>query len=118
MSFNSIDFYHLAIWLDTQQDSNLIEARMRTIISKAYYGAFLFARDKAGITDNSGYVHELVQKHYYAVKKSKLANDLNKLRFERNKADYKLNQTITPLNAKNALSISRNILKNLGATLN
>lgn len=64
MAFKPVDYYHLAGWL-YQQTIPQSEALARAVISKSYYGAFLEARDKVGITDKSAGVHKKVHDHYF-----------------------------------------------------
>ncbi len=116
MAFNPIDYYHLAGWLYSQQNS-YDEARARAIISKAYYGAFLEARNKAGITDKSLGVHKKVHDYYFNAGHLALANRLDDARIKRNDADYDTALNITSMDSGNALKRVKKILQELGVTL-
>lgn len=116
MAFNPVDFYHLAGWLFAQQNPH-DEARARAIISKAYYGAFLEARNKAGITDKSPGVHKKVRAHYYCKGHLALANRLDDSRIKRNGADYDTALTITSRDSGKALKLAKKILQDLGVAL-
>lgn len=117
MAFNPVDFYHLAGWLYAQQNPHN-EARARAIISKAYYGAFLEARNKAGITDKSSGVHKKVHDYYFNAGRLALANRLDDSRVKRNNADYDTALTITSKGSGNALKLAKKILQDLGVALN
>jgi len=116
MAFDPVDFYHLAGWLYAQQTPH-DEARARAIISKAYYGAFLEARNKASITDKSSGVHKKVHDHYCNARRLALANRLDDSRVKRNNADYDTALTITSKDSGNALKLAKKILQDLGITL-
>ena len=117
MAFKQVDYYYLASWLYKQQNP-YDEARTRAVISKAYYGAFLEARNKAGIADKSGQVHAKVHDHYINVGKLALANRLDESRLKRNEADYDTTLTITSMDSGKALGRARKILQELGVVLN
>lgn len=116
MAFNPVDYYHLAGWLYAQQNPHE-EARARAIVSKAYYGAFLEARNKAGISDKSSGVHKKVHTHYFNTGRLALANRLDELRIKRNDADYDTALTITSMDSGNALKRAKKILQELGVIL-
>jgi len=116
MAFNPVDFYHLAGWLYAQQPPH-DEARARAIVSKAYYGAFLEARNKAGITDKSLGVHKKVHDHYFYNGSLALANRLDDSRIKRNDADYDTALAITSRDSGNALKLAKRILQELGIAL-
>jgi len=116
MAFNPVDYYHLAGWLYKQQNPHS-EALARTVISTAYYGAFLEARDKAGIADKSSVVHKKVHDHYFTAGKLALANWLDVSRVKRNDADYDTTLTVTSMDSGKALARAKKILQELGVTL-
>lgn len=116
MAFKPVDYYYLAGWLYKQQYPHS-EALARTVISKAYYGAFLEARDKAGIVDKSPGVHRTVYEHYSSAGKPALANRLDGSRVKRNDADYNTTRTITSRDSGIALARAKKILQELGVTL-
>ncbi len=90
MSFNWEDYVHLSQDL-INLDGNK-ESYVRTSISRAYYGVFCIARDKAGLkTLKSTNAHKTVITTYKnSLDRSKklVGQRLDKLRKSRNKADY------------------------------
>lgn len=116
MPFNPVDFYHLVSWLYAQQSPHY-EARARAIISRAYYGAFLEARNRAGITDKSLGVHQKVHDHYSKAGRAALANRLDDSRKRRNDADYDTTVSLTSMDSGKALKQARKILEELGVAL-
>lgn len=116
MAFKPVDYYHLAGWLFKQQNP-YDEARARTVVSKAYYGAFLEARNNAGIADKSSGVHKKVHDHYFKAGKLALANRLDDSRIKRNDADYDTSLAITSMDSGKALARARKILQELGVVL-
>ncbi len=116
MAFKPVDFYYLAGWLFKQQNPH-DEARARAVVSKAYYGAFLEARDKAGIADKSSGVHKKVHDYYFTAGKLALANRLDELRIKRNEADYDTTLTITSRDSGKALAQTKKILEELGVAI-
>lgn len=114
MAFKPVDYYYLAGWLYQQQHPHPHgEALARTVISKAYYGAFLEARNKAGIADKSPGVHKTVHDHYSKAGKSALANRLDESRLKRNEADYDTTLTITSRDSGKALAQAKKFCKSL-----
>ena len=94
--FNPILFYDLASELykniTPDQQDKFMQATARTIISRAYYSAFLIARDQAGCTTQEsphsaviGYFNKNKNQQY-----RKIANKLKDLRIRRNQSDYDL----------------------------
>jgi uncharacterized protein (UPF0332 family) len=86
------------------------EAAYRAVTSRAYYGAFLEARDFLGLQnayDKS--MHSLVGS---AMKKKnrKIANALSALKRLRVKADYRNQEVMTLQDAKNSLRNAKNII--------
>jgi uncharacterized protein (UPF0332 family) len=81
----------------------------RSAISRAYYAAFLHTRNKAGITEMSGAVHQMTIDFCYNVGCNKIAQKLDNLRLERNRADYDLhrhfNQVLAGQQIKRAYDI-------------
>lgn len=113
MAFKPVDYYHLAGWLYTQTIPQN-EALTRAVISKSYYGAFLEARNKAGITDKTGTVHKKVHDYYFNIGSHSLANQLDVSRIQRNDADYDTAVTITSMDSGKALKRAKKILQELG----
>ena len=105
MSFNWIEYLDLAKELkkDTENNKNIIEAKTRTTISRAYYFAFNFVKNYLISTgeefSKTAKVHrevieklrDIAEKEVNSDKRKKLietATNLGKLRNFRNRADY------------------------------
>jgi hypothetical protein len=91
------------------------ETCLRVQISRAYYGAFLEARDRAGSHIPTGQAHESTAQHYITSGRSGIGNRLKQLRLARNVADYELRTPITPHKVTQAMKLARLILEELGA---
>lgn len=114
MAFNPVDYYHLANWLYCQREKlHFGESPVRAVVSKAYYGVFLEARNKAGITSKSPTVHQQVINYYNQKNKSALANRLDSMRSSRNDADYDTSLTFTSREAGIALAHAKKVLDDL-----
>ena len=88
------------------------EMEHRNVINRAYYGAFLTARESANITGRIGSVHlKVIQ--YYQDKKSIIGNNLNDLKRLRQVADYELQKNVTYQHAKKSCRTARKILRQL-----
>lgn len=87
------------------------EAVSRSAISRAYYAAFLHTRDKAGITEKSGAVHQLTIDFCYNIGCDKAAQKLDNLRLERNRADYDLDRHFNQLLAGQQIRRAHDIIK-------
>jgi uncharacterized protein (UPF0332 family) len=111
MAIEPVRFYEFAstLYLEAKDD----EAAQRTVVSRAYYSAFLAARARAGITVKGGRVHEAVIEHFHERKDYRLANGLGDLRRQRNQADYDLHLRVTSLQAGAALKQARALLERL-----
>ena len=92
--------------------NNSSELELRNVINRAYYGAFLTARDAANITDSSGSIHKKVADHY-SIYNSHLSNNLFALKKLRVKADYKPNSDVTNHDAQNSCRMAQSILNDL-----
>ncbi len=73
MSIHGKDFvrYSHSVYVAARKAKSLDEAECRTIISRAYYGAFLTAREYVGITSKNN-AHQKVN-YYFRRKKLTLA---------------------------------------------
>lgn len=119
MSFNWKDYFVLAQELLERSE----ERYLRSSISRAYYGVFCIARDKAGLKDyrpnfrkGDPGVHEKVISTYRdsLKREEKLAGRiLDKMRRSRNKSDYNGNITLKEDDAKRAIQDASNVLNNL-----
>ena len=88
------------------------EQELRNVINRAYYGAFLTARDDANITNSGGSVHKVVADHYRTTK-SRLSNNLDSLKRLRTTADYRPDKDVTNRDAKNSCRTAKTILEDL-----
>ena len=85
----------------------------RNVINRAYYGAFLTARDSANITSDSGSVHRDVIEHYQNNNKSIISNNLDDLKRLRQIADYKPQENVSYKQATKSCRTANNILEKL-----
>lgn len=98
------------------QNSVDCEIQLRTAVNRAYYGAFLMARDLAGITTSSGSVHRDVAEFYYKDKETRIVrNNLHSLKRLRGIADYRLNDKIKINDAKTSCSTALRTVKKLNS---
>jgi uncharacterized protein (UPF0332 family) len=79
------------------------EAIFRSIINRSYYGAFLSARNNAGIKKESGSVHHDVICHYENKGLTNISNRLQNLRRQREIADYHTNVKVSIQDARSSL---------------
>ena len=107
--FVPIEFLELAKALNTQATK---ESYARSAISRAYYAAFLTAREKSGIADTSKDIHGLVLQYCYDYLPV-MADELKNLRRRRNDADYKLNLTFTNKDSDWAVKTAEGIISDL-----
>jgi hypothetical protein len=117
--FDPVHFYRRALlWHSRGTD----EVTFRCSASRAYYGAFLSAREKLSPAEKS--TPEFIKEPHKQVAECfldrgdptslEVGNDLKDLRRLRNKADYDLSPPFHTAQSANALGLSLNILKNLG----
>ncbi|MBD3233215.1 MAG: hypothetical protein GF315_05780 [candidate division Zixibacteria bacterium] len=125
MSFNCRDFFEIANYL-LQNDtagSHLDAARYRTVIGRAYYAAFLRARDYMSDFCNVDFdkdrtsLHNRVARYLQTSSDSKIrfaGVKLDSLRRGRSKADYSRDMIVNIKRvAESAISNSRQIIKEL-----
>lgn len=120
MSFNWVDFLTLADALSrTPNTPGPEEAALRSAVSRAYYAAFCSARTTA--RDKEGFVptgspedHRLLRNHFRARGdrvRRKISTDLERLRDNRNRADYDdLLVTGPAALAQSSVAVARNII--------
>ena len=114
MAFDPVEFFRFAHALI--QQPSLDEASLRSCVSRAYYSAFLVARDRAKITNSGQSVHDLTARHYVnRPQQAGIGNRLNALRTLRNQADYDLMKTCSRRDAQNSIAQARKVLLDLGA---
>ena len=85
------------------------EAKYRSIINRAYYAAFLTARDNAGITSKRD-VHKAVIDYYINAGNFCVSNKLSSMRNHRRKSDYDLNSPITLQDVRDVLRDSKQLI--------
>ncbi len=89
------------------------EIEFRTVVNRAYYGAFLTARDFANVTNESGSVHSDVIKHFEKKRAGIVSNNLDSLKKLRTKADYKPKETLSEQEAKTSCRTANKIVKEI-----
>ena len=87
------------------------EVSVRTSVSRAYYSAFLVAREELGLSrERAPDVHKRVIEEL-RVKSHPVANRLHLLRRMRNTADYELDTCVKSRDAQEALTLAMRILR-------
>ncbi len=119
-NFNPEDFLDLARVLLADTDPNLGNAKYRSSISRAYYAAFLKAREKC--TDRgcsygrSSDVHERVIKDVKGVLGDRTSGDFLRLLKElRTKADYDLYPNPNKKKVEEAIDLSDLVIGGVGS---
>lgn len=112
--FDPVEFFYIARKLYKASET-LDSGTARTCINRAYYAAFLVAREKSKNKSDGVGVHSDVIAHYKK-KTPKLGNQLSTLFYKRKKADYELNgnSIITKRDSGKAISQAKEILESLG----
>lgn len=117
MAFDPVGFFRLAEVIYAEQKN---QAGYRATIGRAYYAAFLFARNKAGISSKGIDGHKSVVNHYKSKSDANLAaigNRLDDLRVSRTNSDYECEKDIVSREAGKSLVQSRDILTVLGCDI-
>ena len=112
MKFDPVEFYKLAG--DLYKQPNVGERELRTALGRAYYAAFLAARDNAGITTTSD-VHSATVRHYLSNGQTEIGNRLEDMRIARSRADYELTSNVGKSDVGRILKLSEAVLKKLGS---
>jgi ribosomal protein S3 len=110
-----VEFYHQASnWFADDKDTRTVTAR--SIVSRAYYAAFLVAREYAGVTVKKD-VHRVTIETLRRGKPKDviIGNKLDDLRLKRTDADYEMDVLCVRRHAGDALVRSRSLLSILGA---
>lgn len=110
MAFDPATFYTVAHWLSRSAAS---EAHLRSCISRAYYGAFVVARDSAHISTLGPDGHKRVIKHYAEGDSidQLIADSLKSLKVMRERADYESGVTCPSSEGTKAMTLSAKVLK-------
>lgn len=93
------------------------ESSVRVSISRAYYGAFLEARDSVSLSSKGETGHIDVINHFFGLKTpaaTATAHALRSMKKRREKADYELHLVCVKKEAEDAVTEARKILKSLG----
>lgn len=89
------------------------QAALRTILSRAYYSAFLETRSYLNMeSDQSGSVHGKVQSEIQK-KNRTMGNHISDLKRLRTKADYRRAAAFTPSHARRSLSMAKAVIDGL-----
>lgn len=114
MAFSPAGFYTVADALRLKESVD--GPYLRTVISRAYYGALIAARDNKGISTKQQNGHQKVIDAYkYGNSQDEmLADHLSKLRSLREKADYQPRTNLTSGDALLALANCKKVLFWLG----
>ena len=88
------------------------EIEWRNAVNRAYYGAFLTARNQAGIKNSGGSVHRDVA-DYYRQSNPGVSNKLDNLKRLRETADYRPGDDVTYRDATSSCSRAKGILEDL-----
>lgn len=93
MPFDWNEYLNLAAFLKGDKVTYLPEAGFRSAISRAYYGAYCYARNfavakQSFVVSGTADDHDLLIKHYAGRGMATVANTLDSLRKWRNQCDY------------------------------
>jgi uncharacterized protein (UPF0332 family) len=111
---DAVDFYHFAESLYNPQITDGAEAR--SCISRAYYAAFLVAREitgtkKGGNRSHQNVIDDLKKQNPFA------GDNLSALHVKRKKADYDVELDIVHDEVVIALGLAKEILTDLGKNI-
>ncbi len=110
---NPADFYHFAVDVFGNSNSQFADASYRTIVSRVYYAAMLAARDHGKLPNTGADVHKQVIE-YWRKRKPALSNRLSDLKDFRNDADYSMDKNIGRREAGEAMKRAKQVLTDLG----
>jgi len=115
VAFDPASLYSLAHLLRLQSKGD--DAQLRSCISRAYYGAFIVARDAAKVPSYGQNGHETVINHYLAGSPNEktIGDALKKLKKLRVHADYKPTAPCAASQGMDAMSLSAKVLRALGS---
>lgn len=112
MSFNWKLYVDLADELIKQKTPTLENAYLRSAISRSYYGIFGIAKNiliSRGVNIERTDTHTFVRKKYQnspQISEKAIGGNLNRLRIERNKADYENTGIFDATRAETAYTIA------------
>ncbi|HEX5806109.1 MAG TPA: hypothetical protein VFY31_07220 [Macromonas sp.] len=119
MAISPADFYQLAGILQRQSKGG-DDAALRSCISRAYYSAFLGARDARQLSSTGRTGHKDVISHYRKVNNpayTAIANSLEDLKDLREKADYDVHLNCTTKDGTDAMTQASKVKKLLNQVL-
>jgi uncharacterized protein (UPF0332 family) len=121
MSFNWSEYLTLAQQLAGKAHiSASQESRLRSAISRAYYAAFIQARNY--LQEQDGMTIPLLESHKFVINQFKnssdpvrqlIGNNLKRLRDNRNKADYHNTFALLPLVTRQTLRLAAKVIADL-----
>ena len=112
--FEPVDYFKLAVEIN---QSHKHQAGYRCVVSRAYYSAFLAARNASGVSSKEQDGHQRVAQYFHNKGDSKsgtLANRLDAMRTERKDADYDCVKEVNHLNSGRTLASAQKVLESLG----
>lgn len=108
---NPTDFYHFASEI-YQNKNHQSEVAYRSVISRAYYAAFLCAKNHTRISNSSGSVHNAVI-NYFDGRNRVVYRNFKDLKELRSKADYQITEAVRKQEAGESLRLAKSILTKL-----
>jgi uncharacterized protein (UPF0332 family) len=119
MSFDWLHYLDLALELYEQAGSSRhSDANLRSSISRAYYATYHKSRqllkNKWGISvSKASNAHKLVQDEFYRKNQRKIAENLYRMRVNRNDADYNDRYTNLEARARENIRRARRVISDL-----
>lgn len=114
MAFHPAAFYTVADELRLK--ASMDGGHLRTLISRAYYGALIVARDAKGLSTKGRNGHEqVIQAYKDTASNEVIADALSKLRTLREKADYQPCCDLSKSDGERALASCKKVLAALKA---
>lgn len=113
MGFTAESFYRLATLLQRQSQGD-DDAQLRTCISRAYYGAFLTARDHCQKSSQGRRGHAEIIEHYLKSDNEReqlIGSDLDTLKSLRVQADYRVDMACTTQDGNDAMRLAGKLLR-------
>lgn len=118
MAFDWREYLQLAGFLHATAGAYTEEAAWRSAVSRAYYGAFGYARNAARARD--GFVpsggpedHDRLRDHFRAQREDQVAQQLGRLRHWRNQCDYDEEVERLGLVVANAIATAQQVVNRL-----